>query len=346
MDKKVNSLKDSVNSSRGKTPLNKDDFEVRNLGGTHVSPEQNVWTINGFPSTIKVNETKNLFSLLRPQQWIKNGFVFIGFFFAEQFTNFSLLYQVIIAAVAFCLASSCVYIFNDIADVKHDRLHPWKKERSLPSGKVTVSYALVLSTLLGISALLLGAYVSIKVAIMILCYLFINVLYSFWLKHIVILDVFCISSGFMLRIFAGTVGVNIPPSEWLLLCGLLLTLFLGFTKRRAEIKALANTGEEFRKVLSQYGSIFLDELISICAAGVIISYSLYTMSQATVGVHHTTGLIYTVPFVIYGVFRYLFLLHTQNLGEDPSNDVVRDPHMIVSVVGWAFTCVIIMYYIY
>jgi len=343
MDKSKHPFISPPESSRGTKHLSKEEFQARELK-VHLS--NGTTTINSTSSAVKQNEARDLFILLRPQQWIKNGFVFIGFFFAEQFTNFLLFSQVLFAALAFCLASSCVYIFNDIADIQRDRLHPRKKNRPLPSGKVTESYAKALSTLLGVSALFLGLYVSPKVALMLICYLFINVLYTTWLKNVVILDVFCICAGFMLRIFAGTTGVGIPPSEWLLLCGMMLTLFLGFTKRRAELKGLENNGEDFRKVLSQYEPRFLDEVIAICAAGVIITYSLYTMDQSTVGVHHTSALIYTVPFVIYGVFRYLYLLHNYNQGEDPASDVVRDSHMIICMLGWASTSIIIMYYIF
>jgi 4-hydroxybenzoate polyprenyltransferase len=166
--------------------------------------------------------------------------------------------------------------------------------------------------------------------------LLLNIAYSLWLKHVVILDVFCIATGFMLRILAGTIGVGIPPSKWLLLCGLMITLFLGFAKRRAEFITLANGKEYHRKVLLKYGAILLDQLVSICAVAVILSYSLYTMSPETVHIHHTENLIYTVPFVIYALFRYIFLLHHSNGGGDPTRDLLRDKHIVISVLGWAF----------
>ena len=173
------------------------------------------------------------------------------------------------------------------------------------------------------------------VFIILLSYLIMNLFYNFALKHIVIIDVFCIATGFMLRIMAGTVGVGIPPSKWLLLCGLMITLFLGFAKRRAEFISSSENNHEVRAVLKSYSPSFLDELITICATGTIISYSLYTMSTETIRLHHTENLIYTVPFVIYAVFRYIYLLNHQHTGEDPTTDLLRDPHILASVACWA-----------
>ena len=166
-----------------------------------------------------------------------------------------------------------------------------------------------------------------------------NLAYSLELKHVVILDVFIIATGFMLRILAGTLGLGIPPSQWLLLCGLMVTLFLGFSKRRAEINALSDGKSEHRKVLDEYSSLLLDKMIVITAAGLIMSYSLYTMSPETIRIHRTENLIYTVPLVIYGVFRYIYLLHYQQSGGDPSRDLVRDPHMLIVMLCWLVTTI-------
>ena len=154
------------------------------------------------------------------------------------------------------------------------------------------------------------------------------------LKHIVILDVFIIASGFMLRILAGTVGVAIAPSQWLLLCGLMMALFLGFAKRRAELYALNGNGPSPRRVLSHYQPVLLDNMIVVTATCVILTYSLYTMNPATIQVHHTESLIYTVPFVIYGIFRYIYSLHQQTVGSDPALQIFRDPHLLLAIVGW------------
>lgn len=281
-----------------------------------------------------MNRPIDLLRLMRPLQWIKNSFVFTGILFSALYTDTPLLIKVILTAIAFCLVSSCIYILNDILDTQSDSRHPKKKNRPLPSGKVTIQAALILSAILGITGISLAAFVSYKVLIIIIGYVVLNIAYSFKLKHVVILDVFCIAAGFMLRILAGTVGVGIPPSKWLLLCGLMITLFLGFAKRRAEIIALAHNKGEHRKVLLNYGPVVLDEILAICATGVIITYSLYTMSAETTRIHHTENLIYTVPFVIYALFRYLFLLHHCQSGGDPTGDLLKDRHIITSVLLW------------
>lgn len=282
-----------------------------------------------------MNNPLAIWRLMRPLQWIKNGFVFIGVIFSQRLDSPEMLLKAFLAAAAFCCASSCVYIFNDLIDLPQDLQHPKKKLRPLPAGQVTPKFAASLSILLSLLALTIGAQVSIIVLAIIAAYLLLNLLYTLRLKHIVILDVFCIAAGFMLRILAGTLGLGIPPSKWLLLCSLMITLFLGFAKRRAEITALAGNKEGHRKVLRNYSEVFLDQLIAICATGVIISYSLYTMSPETIAIHQTENLIYTVPFVIYALFRYLFLLHHANEGGDPTRDLIKDRQITYSVLGWA-----------
>lgn len=281
-----------------------------------------------------MNHPRDLIRLMRPVQWLKNAFVFIGLIFGRDL-NPVLTMRVVVTAIAFCMASSAMYIINDILDRESDRHHPKKKNRPLAAGLVSIPAALCLSLILGVSCLAISMWVSYKVLLIIFSYCFLNIVYSIWLKHVVIIDVFCISAGFMLRILAGTVGVGIPPSKWLLLCSMMLTLFLGFAKRRAEIIALSNNKEEHRKVLVNYGPILLDEIIGICATGVIITYSLYTMSPETILIHKTQNLIYTVPFVVYGLFRYIYLLHHCNQGGDPSKEIFKDPHILGSLLAWA-----------
>jgi 4-hydroxybenzoate polyprenyltransferase len=179
--------------------------------------------------------------------------------------------------------------------------------------------------------LVLGYLVSLQVLLILSAYVLINFGYSLGLKHIVLLDVFILASGFMLRILAGTTGVGIAPSPWLLLCGLMVALFLGFAKRRAELYASAD-GD--RKVLASYQPVFLDKLIVITSTCVILTYSLYTMSEKTIKVHHTESLIYTVPFVMYAIFRYIYSLHNQSMGSDPALEIFRDYHILASIVGW------------
>ena len=272
--------------------------------------------------------------LLRPHQWVKSGFVFVGLLFGHAWNDPLLVHGVLLAAAAFALAASAVYVINDLADRERDREHPEKRKRPLASGTVSVTQALLLAGVCMLSALMLAQAASSTVLSVVVAYAVLNVGYSLGLKHVVLLDVFIISAGFMLRILAGTLGVGIPPSHWLLLCGLMLTLFLGFAKRRAELNVLDGRGGSHRKVLDDYDQVLLDKLIGICAAGAIVSYSLYTVSIETVAMHGTTSLIYTVPFVMYGIFRYLFLLHRRGGGGDPAIALLRDAHLLGAFAGW------------
>lgn len=272
--------------------------------------------------------------LLRPHQWVKNGFVFVGLIFSRGWEQPALVAQVVLAAVAFSLAASCIYVFNDLADRERDRQHPTKRHRPIASGAVRVPQAVGLGALCLVAGLGLASQVSWGVFAVVAIYLLINGAYSLGLKHVAVLDVFIIAAGFMLRILAGTLGVGIAPSAWLLLCGLMLTLFLGFAKRRAELDALAGKAGSHRKVLNDYDPAMLDQFITISAGAAIVSYSLYTVAPETVALHGSRYLIYTVPFVVYGIFRYLFLLHRRGGGGDPAAELLRDKHLLVAFLGW------------
>lgn len=289
-----------------------------------------------------MNHFGDLWRLMRPRQWVKSWFVFTGILFANAWRNSALVEQVVITALAFSLVASGVYVMNDLLDREHDLNHPRKKERPLAAGKVSVSVAVTLLIMLIAIALVLGFFVSRAVLIILLIYLLVNIAYSLHLKHVVILDVFIIASGFMLRILAGTIGVGIAPSQWLLLCGLMMALFLGFAKRRAELYALTNDSPVHRRVLGHYQPVLLDNMIVVTATCVILTYSLYTMSPATIQAHHTEALIYTVPFVIYGIFRYIYSLHRQSAGSDPALQIFRDPHLLLAIVGWLFVTLFII----
>ena len=280
--------------------------------------------------------------LLRPHQWVKNGFVFVGLIFGEAFSDLALLGQVALAALAFSLAASSIYVINDLADREKDRLHPVKRHRPLAAGTVNVTQALLLAGACLFGALMLAHTVSLAVLLIVAAYAAINVGYSMGLKHVVVLDVFIIAAGFMLRLLAGTLGVGIDPSHWLLLCGLMLTLFLGFAKRRAELAAMSGKGGSHRKVLDDYDPALLDQFITVCAGATVVSYSLYTVSPETVALHGTTDLMVTVPFVVYGMFRYLFLLHRRGGGGDPAAELLRDRHLLLAFGGWLGTVLFIL----
>lgn len=283
-----------------------------------------------------------LVRLLRPHQWIKNGFVFVGLLFGHAWSDSHRLSLALLAFAAFCLASSAVYVLNDIVDREQDRRHPKKKDRPLASGAVSVQAALVLGAVCLGSALALAFAVGGALLAFIGGYLLLNVAYTHRLKHVVILDVFIIASGFMLRLLAGTVGVGIAPSHWLLLCGLMLTLFLGFAKRRAELNVLMEASHGHRRVLEHYSAGMLDQLITIAASATVIAYSLYTVSPDTVAMHGTSWLIATVPFVLYGLMRYLYLLHRRGGGGDPASELLGDKHLLLAFVGWLATTLILL----
>ncbi len=280
--------------------------------------------------------------LLRPHQWVKSGFVFVGLLFGHAWHDAAMVQQVVLAAIAFSLAASAVYVGNDLADRERDRRHPKKRQRPLASGDIGVGAALTAGTACLAVALLLAWQVSPVVLAIIVAYLLLNVGYSLGLKHVVLLDVFIISAGFMLRILAGTLGVGIAPSHWLLLCGLMVTLFLGFAKRRAELKALDADAAGHRKVLEDYDPVLLDKLIGVCAASTIVTYSLYTVSADTAALHGSARLIATVPFVVYGMFRYLFLLHRREGGGDPAAELIGDWHLLAALAGWLLTVILVL----
>ena len=292
--------------------------------------------MNPYPPASGAALAPQLLSLLRPHQWVKNGFVFIGLLFGDVSGSWELRIGVLLAAAGFCLLSSSVYVLNDVFDREADRAHPLKRTRPLASGTVSLHAAYALAAICAVAGLTLGAAASTGVAAILTAYLLLNLAYSAGLKHVPILDVFIIAAGFMLRIFAGTWGVGIAPSQWLLMCGLLLTIFLGFAKRRAELMSGAGDGSEGasqRPVLDQYSPALLDVMMAISAAGVIVSYSLYTVSPATIELHGTDKLIYTLPFVLYGIFRYIFLLHRSG-GEDPALTLLTDAHMVATCAAW------------
>lgn len=277
----------------------------------------------------KQNSLQAMIQLIRPRQWVKSSFVFVGLLFSHQ----AVFSKGVLAAVAFCFVSSAVYVFNDLMDREHDRNHPVKCQRPLASKRVTLPVAGLISGGLLFGGLLVGLWVSRVALGILLVYIIQNFAYSKGLKQIVIIDVFLIASGFMLRILMGTWGVGIIPSNWLILCGVMIALFMGFGKRWAELNELASGAPLYRPVLKHYTSALLNQFVGITAGGVILTYSLYTLDAETIALHQTSNLIYTVPFVIYGVFRYLYLIQAGGAGE-PSKLVTKDGHLIAVVLLW------------
>lgn len=274
----------------------------------------------------------SLFHLLRPAHWIKNGFVLVGLLFGRAIFKPEFVVAAILAFISFSLMASFIYVINDLADINADRLHPVKRNRPLASGVVSPLQAKVLAALLIAVVLPVAWLASPIVFAIVMGYGVMNLAYSFGLKHIVVMDVFIIAMGFMLRILAGTVGIGITPSNWLIVCGLMVTLFMGFAKRRAELTQVGNNMQ--RRVLEHYSVELLDKFIGIMASATIITYSLYTVAPETVKQHHTDKLIYTSPVVIYGLFRYLYLLYQRKQGEDPVMVLFHDRHILLTVLAW------------
>ncbi|MGH8764442.1 MAG: UbiA prenyltransferase family protein, partial [Burkholderiales bacterium] len=243
--------------------------------------------------------------LLRPHQWVKNAFVPVGLVFGHAWHDAAMVATVCQATAAFCLASGAVYAFNDARDAARDREHPDKRRRPVARGAVTPAQAMVLAALVAAAALALAACVGWKVAAIVAAYLGMSAAYSLGLKHVPVADVAIIAAGFMLRLLAGTAGVGIEPSMWLLACGFLLTLFLGFAKRRAELERLDEGAGRHRAVLDAYSTGFLDKAIFLCALGMIAAYAWYTLAPETAQLHGTTRLALTLPWVLLGTARYL-----------------------------------------
>jgi 4-hydroxybenzoate polyprenyltransferase len=276
----------------------------------------------------------SLFRLLRPKQWIKNGFVCAGVLFGGRWLDPQSLTALSLAVVSFCLMGSSVYVLNDYLDREADRAHPTKRQRPLAAGAVTPFQAFSAGMACVLAAAAAGWFADPRVLLIVLLYLAINVAYSISLKRFAVVDVFCIGSGFMLRILAGTWGIHIPPSGWLILTGMFMTLFLGFAKRRAEWSQTGGRPER-RQVLSQYSETLLDSFLSITATGTVLSYGLYTLDPQTIALHHTDKLIYTLPFVLFGLCRYMLLLHARNKGENPSVDLFTDPQIMLCCLAYA-----------
>jgi 4-hydroxybenzoate polyprenyltransferase len=282
--------------------------------------------------------------LLRPQQWAKNGFVLIGVLFGHAWADPARVAAALTAFAAFCAIASAVYVVNDWFDRERDRLHPRKRHRPLASGEVGGVLAAVLAAALVATAFALAvsppvrglpdAGGGLRLAAILGLYIAMNVGYSLGLKRVPILDCALIALGFMLRILAGTWAIGIEPSRWLIVCGLSATLFLAFAKRRAELAALGDDAGGHRAVLQHYSLPLLDQFLAITATAILVTYSVYTVSTETTRIHGTDQLIWTVPCVAYGLFRYLYLVFQRGGGGDPSRDVFGDLHLAAAGLAW------------
>jgi len=286
---------------------------------------------------------KALILSMRPQQWVKNSVLFAGLVFTFNLFQLYFFLRVLSAFFLFCFLTSGVYILNDILDLKSDRAHPLKSKRPIASGKLKSSIALFFSILFIGLALIFSFYLEPVFGLIALSYLFLNLVYSKYLKHIVIIDVMAISLGFVLRAVAGAVVINAEISSWLIVCTTLLALFLGFGKRRHEIVLLENKAEEHRKSLAEYSPYFLDQLISVVTASTVVAYAFYTLSPEVEAKLGTSHMALTIPFVLYGVFRYLYLIHQKEKGGSPTRVLLTDKPLIFDILLWFFSVILIVY---
>ena len=263
--------------------------------------------------------------------------------FSQNILSLPLLLNVLSAFFVFCLLSGSLYVLNDIVDIEQDKKHPLKSCRPLASGKLNISHAKVFLVFIIPLSLGISYYLNLSFFIVALSYFLLQIAYTFSLKHIIILDVLAIASGFVLRVVAGAVVIDVDISSWLLICTLLLSLFLGLSKRRHELIVLEEDAHSHRNVLKEYSPYLLDQMISVVSASTVMAYALYTISDDTIDKFGTENLIFTVPFVLYGIFRYLYLIHQKEEGGNPENILVADKPLMIDILLWVLTAGIILY---
>ena len=279
---------------------------------------------------------------LRPRQWVKNLFVFAGVIFSQQLLT-PRIWPALAAFAIFCGLSGAIYLFNDVADRDKDRLHESKRLRPVASGALPLGAAVGFGVLLLAGCLAAAFRLSPSFGLVALAYGALLTAYSVWLKHVVILDVLTVAAGFVLRAVAGAVAVDVEISGWLLICTILIALFLALGKRRHEYRSLTGDAAAHRPILAEYSEGFLDQMISVVTASTVITYALYTMSAETVAKFHTRLLPLTLPFVLYGIFRYLYLLYRRDLGGNPSDLLVTDRGLLLDALLWMLATLAIIY---
>ena len=285
---------------------------------------------------------KSLLRAMRPRQWAKNVFIFAALVFDGQLARPEPLARTVVGFVMLCLISSSVYLINDIADIEADRRHPAKRNRPIASGELAVSLAATAAGLLAVSSLLISFALEAAFGWIVASYFVLNLLYSLWLKHAAIIDVLIIAAGFVLRVAAGVSLIQVSRfSPWLYVCTTLLALIIGFGKRRAELLLLAEGANSHRPVLDGYNVELLDQLIVVVSATTIMAYSLYTFSAENLPANHLMML--TIPFVLYGIFRYLRLIHVENIGGAPEELILTDRPLLITLVLWGLLSIVILY---
>jgi 4-hydroxybenzoate polyprenyltransferase len=280
---------------------------------------------------------------LRPHQWTKNLVLFAALAFSKHLFEPRPLLRVLVAFALFCGLSGAVYLLNDVADRERDRMHPLKRLRPVASGVLSPRAAVGVAAFIGLACLALSFALGVPFAACAVLYLGLNLLYSFSLKEVVILDVLAISLGFVLRAVAGAVAIGVQISDWLLICTILLALFLTLSKRRHELTSLVDSATGHRPTLQEYSPYLLDQMIAVVTASLVTAYAFYTTAQETRDKFQTDRLAWTLPFVLYGIFRYLYLVHRKEQGGSPTDVLLTDRPLLLDVFLWAVTVVLIVY---
>ena len=286
---------------------------------------------------------RSLIECVRPAQWVKNAFVLAPLVFSGKLLDPRSVLQAAGAALAFCFAASAVYSWNDILDRTSDLMHPDKRTRPIPSGRLSVRNARILSVVLLALSLVFGFGVNVPAGMLVSAYLAINFLYGLWLKHVVVVDLMCVALGFVLRVWTGAVAIHVEASHWLLMCTLLLALTLSIFRRREEAVMLGDHSVKHRNVLSQYSAAWFDQAGMMLSGATIVAYALYTVAPETQARFGTDHLFYTLPFVVFGILRYLHLVHSGGRTGNPSAVLMEDKPLLGCVVAWIASCALIIY---
>ncbi len=284
-----------------------------------------------------------LLESLRPSQWLKNGFVFAALIFSRSLTDWHRTTLAALAVVDFCLVSSAMYLANDLCDVAEDRRHPVKRLRPIASGRLGAKAAASLATLLGLGSLAGAWFIDRRFFLVVAAYAGLNLLYSWLLKRIILVDVFVVAAGFVLRVAGGGLAIRVEISSWLIACTTLLALFVSLARRRHELVLLGGSASGHRSTLANYSPYFLDQLIAIVTASTVMSYSLYTLAPETKAKFPGKRLELTIPFVLFGIFRYLYLVHQAEEGGNPTRLLLTDPVLLSVVLMWAASVIFVIY---
>lgn len=279
---------------------------------------------------------------LRPKQWTKNGLVLAALLFAHQFRDPQRVALAALAFALFCALASSVYLVNDLCDLEEDRRHPRKRHRALASGLLSPATALGTAVILALVALVGFFLINAPTGYLAVSYVLLQIAYTLWLKHVVILDVLSVAGGFVIRAALGATAIQVEISPWLLICTILLALFLALSKRRQELQTWGPKAANHRPILGEYTPYLLDQMIAVVTASTLMSYALYTISERTITQLGTDKLMYTIPFVIYGIFRYLYLVHQREEGEAPDRVLLTDAPLLINVLLYAVAVVLLL----